>query len=145
MTSTHLLNKELLKSLCVNSDKSVHSALAKLMFGGFVVRDDMGECPDLKEAGDRCYDHLIQLICYCQHHGLIAKRAPDAFAVVIWSAIHGFSTLWLEKNFEHNTGDQTEELKNILLDLMSSVLINGFKDLREIDIKSIESPSIIDR
>jgi hypothetical protein len=48
-------------------------------------------------------------------------------AAIIWSTIHGFSMLWMEKNFEENPGDQTEELKGQLLDMMSHILVNGLK------------------
>jgi AcrR family transcriptional regulator len=102
-------------------------ALAKLMFGGFIETKDLGNYPDLKCAGDECYDHLLQMIEYGQHHGFLKAGPVDAIAAIIWSTIHGFSMLWMEKNFEENPGDQTEELKGQLLDLMSHILVNGLK------------------
>lgn len=102
-------------------------ALAKLMFGGFIETKDLGKYPDLKCAGDDCYDHLIQMIEYGQHHGFLKAGPVDAMAAIIWSTIHGFSMLWMEKNFEENPGDQTEELKGQLLDIMSHILVNGLK------------------
>jgi AcrR family transcriptional regulator len=102
-------------------------ALAKLMFGGFIETKDLGKYPDLKCAGDDCYDHLIQMIEYGQHHGFLKAGPVDAMAAIIWSTIHGFSMLWIEKNFEENPGDQTEELKGQLLDMMSHILVNGLK------------------
>lgn len=102
-------------------------ALAKLMFGGFIETKDLGKYPDLKCAGDDCYDHLLQMIEYGQHHGFLKVGPVDAIAAIIWSTIHGFSMLWMEKNFEENPGDQTEELKGQLLDMMSHILVNGLK------------------
>lgn len=102
-------------------------ALAKLMFGGFIETKDLGKYPDLKCAGDDCYDHLIQMIEYGQHHGFLKAGPVDAMAAIIWSTIHGFSMLWMEKNFEETPGDQTEELKGQLLDIMSHILVNGLK------------------
>ncbi|MFY7992353.1 MAG: TetR/AcrR family transcriptional regulator [Bacteriovoracaceae bacterium] len=102
-------------------------ALAKLMFGGFIDTEELENYPEVKCAGDECYDHLIQMIEYGQHHGYLQKGPVDAIAAIIWSTIHGFSMLWIEKNFEHNAGDQTEELKEQLLDLMSHILVNGLR------------------
>jgi AcrR family transcriptional regulator len=102
-------------------------ALAKLMFGGFIETKDLGKYPDLKCAGDDCYDHLLQMIEYGQHHGFLKAGPVDAIAAIIWSTIYGFSMLWMEKNFEENPGDQTEELKGQLLDMMSHILVNGLK------------------
>jgi AcrR family transcriptional regulator len=103
------------------------SALSKLMFGGFIDTKELENYPDVKCAGDDCYDHLLQMIEYGQHHGYLKAGPVDAFAAIIWSTIHGFSMLWMEKNFEHNTGDQTEEMKDQLLDLMIHILVNGLK------------------
>jgi AcrR family transcriptional regulator len=102
-------------------------ALAKLMFGGFIDTKELENYPEVKCAGDECYDHLIQMIEYGQHHGYLQKGRVDAIAAIIWSTIHGFSMLWIEKNFEDNPGDQTEELKEQLLDLMSHILVNGLR------------------
>ena len=103
------------------------SALSKLMFGGFIDTKELGNYPEVKCAGDECYDHLIQMIEYGQHHGFLKVGPVDAIAAIIWSTIHGFSMLWMEKNFEENPGDQTEELKGQLLDMMSHILVNGLK------------------
>lgn len=102
-------------------------ALSKLMFGGFIDTKELGNYPEVKCAGDECYDHLIQMIEYGQHHGFLKVGPVDAIAAIIWSTIHGFSMLWMEKNFEENPGDQTEELKGQLLDMMSHILVNGLK------------------
>lgn len=102
-------------------------ALAKLMFGGFIDTKELGNYPGVKCAGDDCYDHLLQMIEYGQHHGFLRAGPVEPIAAIIWSTIHGFSMLWMEKNFEENPGDQTEELKGQLLDLMAHILVNGLK------------------
>lgn len=101
--------------------------LANLMFGGFIDAKEIEQYPDVKCAGDACYDHLLQMIEYGQYHGFLMKGEPDSIAAIIWSAIHGFSMLWIGKNFEHNSGDQTEQIKEQILDLMVQVLVNGLK------------------
>jgi AcrR family transcriptional regulator len=104
-----------------------HPAQSKLMFGGFIDAKEQEEYPCVKAAGDQCFDQLVQAIEYGQHHGVMRKDPVDVMAAVIWSTIHGFSMLWMEKNFESTSGEQTDKMKNQLLDYISFVYTRGLK------------------
>ncbi|PTQ90651.1 TetR/AcrR family transcriptional regulator [Agitococcus lubricus] len=56
-------------------------------------------CPEMKEAGDACFQLLVDVI-----QSLIPtanKEEVLLYTTLAWSIVHGFSTLWLEGNLAH--------------------------------------------
>jgi AcrR family transcriptional regulator len=104
-----------------------HPQECKLMFGGFIESPELEKYPDLKIAGDQCFDRLLQMIEYCQHHKYIKKGNLQPTAYTIWSMVHGFSMLWLERGFEKDNSTQDEQMKQEMLDFICHSIINGLK------------------
>ncbi len=86
--------------------------LYKFMFGSSMPNPK--DYPTLERACDECFGYLERAIAYCQHHGYMKNKPIDAFAMLVWSTIHGFSMLLIEGVFENSINDSGEKA---LLDL----------------------------
>jgi AcrR family transcriptional regulator len=66
----------------------------RLMYGreGLARRD----VPELREAGNALFEHLVDVIQAYQDSGMIKRQDPRAQAYVAWSAVHGLASLLLD-------------------------------------------------
>jgi len=71
-----------------------HPAHYRLMYGKeALARHDL---PELREAANAIFDHLVGVIQAHQKSGRIKRQEPRAQAYVAWSAMHGLASLWIE-------------------------------------------------
>ncbi len=80
--------------------------LYKLMFGGSMPNP--AEYEELERACDECFGYLERTIAYCQHHGMMKGKPVDAFAMLVWSSVHGLSMLLIEGVLAHAMDDYSE-------------------------------------
>jgi AcrR family transcriptional regulator len=66
----------------------------RLMYGreGLARRD----VPELREAGNALFEHLVDVIQAYQDSGMIKRQDPRAQAYVAWSAVHGLASLLID-------------------------------------------------
>lgn len=65
----------------------------------FRPRNDELEGPKpaaLAEASRRTFGHLFHTVLACQEHGVAPRGDAYDLAMVAWSLVHGFTTLWSE-------------------------------------------------
>jgi len=131
-----------------------HPDHARLMFGGFVA--DFSQHPECLRSGESAYQALLNMVIEMQQAGMARSGDPVPIANLIWSTVHGFSMLWIERQFasaemvheELGPSNQSgpskskngknkpsgekilqhqNEQKRLMLDLMAQVLLQGLK------------------
>jgi AcrR family transcriptional regulator len=71
-----------------------NSAHYRLMYGKeALAREDL---PELDEAANGLYEHLVGVIEAYQRSGRIKRQDPRAQAYVAWSAVHGLASLVID-------------------------------------------------
>jgi len=71
-----------------------HPAHYRLMYGKEAV--SRADQPELREAANRLFEHLVDVIQAHQRSGEIKTQDPRATAYVAWSAVHGLASLVIE-------------------------------------------------
>jgi AcrR family transcriptional regulator len=97
--------------------------LYKLMFGASMSNPN--DYDGLEKACDECFGYLERAIAYCQHHGIIKGKPVDAFAMLVWSAVHGLSMLLIEGVLEHTMDDFSEKSLMELHDFFSAHFLSS--------------------
>ena len=75
-----------------------HPDHARLMFGGFVQSPEAH--PECKEASGGAFDALLSLVIEMQSENIMKKSNPLELAHLVWSSVHGFSMLLIDRQFE---------------------------------------------
>lgn len=71
-----------------------HPSHYRVMFGGFVTRDDID--PDRSEVGGDAFQVLVDAITEQQEAGQVTADDPRLLAVYIWAVVHGVAMLALD-------------------------------------------------
>ncbi len=107
-----------------------HPDHSRLMFGGFIKSP--GDHPDCKKAGDSAFEALLQVVIEMQAAKLFKKSNPLELAHVIWSSVHGFAMLLIDRQFEMLESDRQQIKEQGLefstdsaVDLIGQVFIRG--------------------
>lgn len=85
----------------------------QLMFGNEI--EDHNQYPRLKEAGKKCFGHLLEMVMNLQRSKYIIEENPLTLAFHIWTSIHGHALFHIQKKIE------------------------GMKDAKDLDMYSTES------
>ena len=86
-------------------EEYVHFALEnpshyRLMYGKeALLREDQ---PELREAADALFHHVVEVIRAHQRTGGIKRQDPETLAYVAWSAVHGLASLLTEGQIKPN-------------------------------------------
>lgn len=75
-----------------------HPHHTRLMFGDFVQNPQ--EHPACHDAGQSAFQELLEVVIEMQEKNLFRKSNPLELAHIIWSSVHGFSMLLIDKQFE---------------------------------------------
>lgn len=70
-------------------------ALFKLMFSG--ILEDEHSYPEFMGAVRQTFHHLVGVVETCQAAGVLPAGEPEELAVAVWSLVHGFVSLFLER------------------------------------------------
>jgi AcrR family transcriptional regulator len=101
------------KNLKIQFDKMGHAYVnfvkehpdhARLMFGGFVQCPE--EHPETKQSGDQAFEALLATVIEMQEAGIFRKSNPLELAHLIWSSVHGFAMLLIDRQFEMIEADR---------------------------------------
>ena len=94
-------------------------ALFKIMFAG--ILEDEHSYPKFMATVRQTYHHLVNVVETCQSAGVLPQGDPEKMAIPIWSLVHGFVSLYLERQFPGNMveGHQLKELLKSSLNLVS--------------------------
>lgn len=70
-------------------------ALFKLMFSG--ILEDEHSYPEFMSAVRQTFRHLVEVVETCQAAGVLPPGSSEELAVAVWSLVHGFVSLYLER------------------------------------------------
>jgi AcrR family transcriptional regulator len=70
-------------------------ALFKLMFSG--ILEDEHSYPEFMSAVKHTFHHLVEVVEACQAAGVLPPGSSEELAVAVWSLVHGFVSLHLER------------------------------------------------
>jgi AcrR family transcriptional regulator len=98
-----------------------HPDHARLMFGGFVANPIAH--PECKQAGDSAFKTLLELVMQMQEAHIFKKSNPLELAYVIWSAVHGFAMLHIDRQFEL-LETELNEIKELGLEFSPESAVN---------------------
>jgi AcrR family transcriptional regulator len=76
---------------------ATHPDYYQVMFGSELDKTD----PDLRTAGSRAFDDLLDAIVRCQHANLLPAGNPRDIARPAWSLLHGVATLTIGSDLIH--------------------------------------------
>lgn len=94
------------------------SAHFKVTFSNAVEREDA--YPALVEMADNLLGELIKIVDACQKAGVLHPAPVGAMAVSVWSAVHGFTSLFIDGQSMH------ERLKVAPVDQLLIFTLNQF-------------------
>jgi AcrR family transcriptional regulator len=84
---------------------------ARLMFSGLIYQK--GKYPEAQECGDKAFRFLIEMVYRGQKMGYLNADHPLQMAFAIWSMVHGYASLLLERQFDDMHGFEGTEDSNV--------------------------------
>ncbi len=94
-------------------------AYFKLMFSGVLENEPV--VPDFVNVSRKNFQLLVSLVRRCQQAGVLPyAESEEILAVRLWSLVHGFTALLLEKQFSHTLLERYS-LVNLLSRMLSPV------------------------
>ncbi len=94
-------------------------AFYKLMFSGILEQGQV--FPDFERISKASFQLLVDLVRRCQAAGVLAPGPADTLAVSVWSLVHGFTSLLLEKQISHTILERYP-LKDLIRKMMAPML-----------------------
>lgn len=95
-------------------------ACFKLMFSGILEQEN--EYPEFVEMSHKNFEGVVRLVEHCQAAGVLRPGAADVLAVSVWSLVHGFAALLLERQISHNIL-QRGSLKELLWETIQPITL----------------------
>jgi len=96
----------------------VEPALFKLMFSG--ILEDEHSYPEFMTAARAPYHKLVEVVERCQAAGVLPAGLADRGAVAIWSLVHGFISLYQERQLPGQVL-QSARLKELLASILDQL------------------------
>jgi AcrR family transcriptional regulator len=95
-----------------------NSSLFKLMFSGILEIEN--KYPEFVNISHKNFLQLVDLVQECQQAGLLRPGAADVLALSVWSLVHGFVSLLLDKQISHKILDGTP-IKELLCQTVNQI------------------------
>ena len=87
----------------------------KLMFSGVLEQEK--EYTEFVQISQETFFKLVEIVETCQQDGVLQAGAADLAAVVVWSKVHGFTSLLLEGQISRTVLKQAP-LKELLVNII---------------------------
>ncbi|HEX7555614.1 MAG TPA: TetR-like C-terminal domain-containing protein, partial [Leptolinea sp.] len=97
-----------------------NSAMFKTMFSGILGKEDT--YPEFVNISRKNFLQLVQLVLECQQINLLRPGPADVLAVNVWSLVHGFVSLYLEKQISHTILNRMS-LKELLCQTLNQITL----------------------
>lgn len=97
-----------------------NSALFKIMFSG--VLEEEAKYPEFVKISHENFLQLVQLVQDCQQAGLFRPGAADFIALSVWSMMHGFVSLLLERQISRSIL-RSASLKELLCQTLNQITL----------------------
>ena len=93
-------------------------ALFKMMFSG--ILEDEHTYPEFMSTVRITYHHLVEVVETCQAAGVLPPGDAEEMAIAVWSLVHGFVSLYLERQIPGQLLDKFQ-LKELLSHSLKSI------------------------
>jgi AcrR family transcriptional regulator len=100
--------------------------LFRLMFGPEVA--DKARCPNVKEAGLRAYQVLLDAIAAAQRAGVLCKGDPTHIALAHWSCVHGLASLVVDGRLSDRLATMGPDGPRMLTRVVCEQLFTGCEE-----------------
>jgi AcrR family transcriptional regulator len=94
--------------------------LYKLMFSGILEHEQA--FPDFVLISKASFQLLVDLVVRCQAAGVLPEGPADVLAVSVWSLVHGFTALLLERQVPHTVLDRYS-LRELIRETMAPLAV----------------------
>jgi AcrR family transcriptional regulator len=95
-------------------------AYFKIMFSGILDQEDA--YPDFVEISHKNFEQLINLVGDCQAAGLLRPGPVDVLALSVWSLVHGFVALLLERQISRSILER-QTLKELVYQTLNQITL----------------------
>lgn len=104
----------------------------QLMFGNAIKQPN--DYPRLKEAGKKCFAHLLEMVMGLQRSNFIIQENPLTLAFHIWTSIHGHSLFQVQnkiqdmkeaKDLDAYSSEPLDKWENELTDKLFEMTLKG--------------------
>jgi AcrR family transcriptional regulator len=95
-----------------------NSSLFKVMFSG--ILEEENKYPEFVNISHKNFLELVYLVQECQQAGLFRPGPADVLALSVWSLVHGFVSLLLEKQISHTILESTP-IKELLCQTLNQI------------------------
>jgi AcrR family transcriptional regulator len=99
-------------------------AYFKLMFSGVLEKEK--EYPEFVEVSKQNLNFLIHLVEQCQSAGLLKSGPAEVLAVSVWSLVHGFVDLYMERQMPSTVLDH-EGVQNLLCIVLNQITLREIR------------------
>jgi len=93
-------------------------SLFKVMFSGILEQEKA--YPDFVAMSKKNFQLLVDLVKQGQIAGVLRKGPPERMAISIWSMVHGFTALVIDRQFPGSIRD-TQDLKELLSQVLDQI------------------------
>jgi AcrR family transcriptional regulator len=90
-------------------------AIFKLMFSG--ILEDEHTYPELMAAVRKTYHKLVEVVEFCQAEKVLRAGSSEETAIAVWSLVHGFISLYLERQLPGQLLERYQ-LKKLLISVL---------------------------
>jgi AcrR family transcriptional regulator len=97
-----------------------NSSLFKIMFSGILEKED--KYPEFVNISHKNFLQLVYMVQECQQAGLLRPGPADVLALSVWSLVHGFVSLLLEKQISHTILNGTS-FKELLCQTLNQITL----------------------
>jgi AcrR family transcriptional regulator len=97
-----------------------NSSLFKIMFSGILQEEN--KYPEFVKISHENFLLLVHLVQECQQAGLLRPGPADVLALSVWSLVHGFVSLLLEKQISHTILEGTS-FKKLLSQTLNQITL----------------------
>lgn len=99
---------------------------ARLMFGGFLY--EPGKHCQAEKCGDMAFGRLLDMIRIGQEQKVLRNDDPMIMAFYIWSGVHGFALLMIERQFDGVNKDASNLIQvDQMVKYMSTNMLGGLR------------------
>lgn len=97
----------------------------RITFSG-IIEKDKEKYPEYIKSSLRCFTLVKNIVEECQHKGILEKCPLDEMTVAIWSLVHGFVSLLIDREFSHNLFEK-ETQQELLIKLLNKITLKEIK------------------
>jgi len=97
----------------------------RITFSG-IIEQDKEKYPEYIKASKRCFSLVQEIVRECQEKEILRNTPLDEMTIAIWSLVHGFVSLLIDREFSHNIFEN-QKPDELLLKLLNQITLKEIK------------------